>query len=1553
LKKRAKYILIAGSLAILFFGAMISLVLWAWNSAEGTRLLLKTVSLLSPVKIDAEKVDGRLRDELKLRGLSVRWAQGEVRVDLLHLNWQPAELWNRRVIVNDLFLGGVVFQDRGSEVKKPFFPAWPLAPFWLTRIQARIESFRLRGLVYRRPDREPLRLDQMLARGEWDGRSLAVQDLVLSGPWGNAEGAGKMGFGNPSLHLDLKGSFAHEYAVIERVAVKIFLEPGSKPDQAEGAIWISGQKKNIENLFLESELALAPEALTWRNLRFRRPDRKGTLQSEGSWNFAARPSLQGRLGFSELDLTPESGIPTNLFGELEIKGPLDDYRGRILLINKVKGWANTDLSGEIRGNLRGIIMPNLNASWLDGKVGGGLGFSWADAMVLEGKLQGKNLNPGGFDPEWPGELNLKLEGKIFLRDKGLSETTVTANFSESRVRDWRFTGETDAALKNDLWKISRLYLKGQGFVLQAEGVLQERVNLNARLTDLSRFIPGARGEISTAGWARYRNNRFSGVLQGQGKDLVRNDIRAEVFTAEFKLSESSQNVQPSFFLQGRLQNITAGNFRCRSLDLETKGSLKRHEAKITLHAEGGEIQSELSGGYEEGVWEGTLTGLTAKEAKGFWDLRGPAKIQWSPRKILLTPVILKGGQGEAVQIEGNLEPEPLTGDARVEWKRLDLARVNPWLGIGKLSGQSTGAIRAKAGKGGMQVSGTSTLNGTFAYEQVKAEGFSGRARCDWNEKGLSASVTLNLKEGGSWEARVSSEEGIKAKFPESGRIETNWEGIDHALLSPVFPSRLSLKGRSSGRAAGQWFPGFEFEAAGDVSVSRSEVKWQTAKNPISLALQKGGLKFSWREDRLQGDVALTLEDHGALRGTFELPLAAKIRPSFHSEEKLKIVLNGQLQEKGFLAALFPEKIIQSDGNLDLNFLAEGSWDHPRFRGTVRLADTTIRLTPGKEVGKGEPPPELFNLQVTTGSAVMKWGDGGLDSSFNLEFRNHGSLEGKLASSQAAQFSFPGNGQMEIIWGGVDLALLRPLGPKQLSLEGQAAGQIKGSWQSDFRLETAGDIKLAKGKLGWRMENGLISAGIDQGSVSFSWKGESLRGDLSLALEGYGSLQGNFHLAIPARVPFAIEPGGNVRAAFRGQVLENGLLTAFFPGTVQESSGKMHLDFQIDGTWEKPGMKGTAQLAEAGAFLPGLGIRVEGVSLRSQFLEDRIRIESFQARSGPGRIEGNGVVWLKNWEVQRYEGKIWGDRFLTLYLPDLRIQSSPKLEFQGGRKRLSVRGDVLLPEVLAQASSSPGMVHSSSDVVILDQPPAGPASYSLDMQVRIALGDRVTVKAGGLESRLTGNLDLKAKGIQTDQMTARGEIRVKEGTYTGYGLSLRIERGRLLFGEGPIDNPALDILALRREDILEGPSEIQVGIVILGNLQRPTVKLYSRPPMKDEDILSYLLEGRPYDRQRANLSLLMAGAQALLGGDSPGPVDKLKTLAGIDKVDIESQGGDLSRSMVTVGKYLTPKLYISYGYSLFNNEQVLRVRYKISKSWEVEAHRGIAAGADLYYRIDFF
>jgi translocation and assembly module TamB len=331
----------------------------------------------------------------------------------------------------------------------------------------------------------------------------------------------------------------------------------------------------------------------------------------------------------------------------------------------------------------------------------------------------------------------------------------------------------------------------------------------------------------------------------------------------------------------------------------------------------------------------------------------------------------------------------------------------------------------------------------------------------------------------------------------------------------------------------------------------------------------------------------------------------------------------------------------------------------------------------------------------------------------------------------------------------------------------------------------------------------------------------------------------------------------------------------------------------------------------------------------------------------------GTIWLKRWGMDRFEGNLKGEKFQTFYLPNLRIQSTPSLEFQGTPQKITVRGEILLPEVHISEVSAPGLARTSADVVMIDQPPDRKPGLSMDIQVRVILGDQIQLKTGGIDTRLAGKVELKILGLKPEEATARGEIRLTQGTYSGYGLGLRIDRGRFIYSGGPVDNPALDILAFRRADDLEKIYNIKVGLAIFGNLKKPNVKLYSQPVMKDEEILSYLLLGRPYDPKEGKTSLLLAGAAGLWAGDSIGVVDQLKGQVGIDTVDIQTGGGDLSRSMVTLGKYLTPQLYLSYGYSALNDEQLLKIRYRVSKNWEVETWRGNEMGVDLFYRIDFY
>ena len=151
MKKRAKHLLLGFSLAVLLLGAMVSLVFWAWNSAEGTRLLLKTVSFFSPVRIEAEKIQGRLRDELDLQGVSIRWAQGEIRADRLHLKWQPGGIMESPAHPERAFSerGDISGSRPGS--KETFLSGLAAGSFLAHPDPGRIDSFRIHEGAYRRP----------------------------------------------------------------------------------------------------------------------------------------------------------------------------------------------------------------------------------------------------------------------------------------------------------------------------------------------------------------------------------------------------------------------------------------------------------------------------------------------------------------------------------------------------------------------------------------------------------------------------------------------------------------------------------------------------------------------------------------------------------------------------------------------------------------------------------------------------------------------------------------------------------------------------------------------------------------------------------------------------------------------------------------------------------------------------------------------------------------------------------------------------------------------------------------------------------------------------------------------------------------------------------------------------------------------------------------------------------------------------------------------------------------------------------------------------------
>ncbi|MBI5446094.1 MAG: translocation/assembly module TamB, partial [Deltaproteobacteria bacterium] len=470
----------------------------------------------------------------------------------------------------------------------------------------------------------------------------------------------------------------------------------------------------------------------------------------------------------------------------------------------------------------------------------------------------------------------------------------------------------------------------------------------------------------------------------------------------------------------------------------------------------------------------------------------------------------------------------------------------------------------------------------------------------------------------------------------------------------------------------------------------------------------------------------------------------------------------------------------------------------------------------------------------------------------------------------------------------------------------------------------------------------------------------------LQLVEYGRASGAARLPIAARLPLRADREASLSAALDGEVRERGLLSALLPAFAQESHGELSFALGAGGTLGTPDLSGSVHLSRAGAYLPPAGIRLEDVSLSARLEGQRILVESFAAKSGPGRLEGTAELRLEGASVAACRADLRGERFLFANLPELRALATPALQIQGGGDTVSIRGDVAIPELLFRGRPQAATVEESEDVVFVDRWPEEERQRELpfDARVTVTLGKEVRVRARGIDARLEGSIEVVAR---EEEVQAYGTIRAVEGRYSTYGVSLPIERGRVFFA-GPTEAAALDVLAVRQED------EVRAGVTVTGTVERPVVSLYSEPAMPDSDVLAYIVLGHPLGQDREQANLVGRAAGFLLSGSQAMKLqNQLKQRLGIDvlaletrkvpapageepgaeeRVDGERQAA-LEEAVVRVGKQLTPKLFVSYGRGLFTGENLFKIRYELSKKWTVETQTGAqASGVDVFYQIQF-
>ena len=73
------------------------------------------------------------------------------------------------------------------------------------------------------------------------------------------------------------------------------------------------------------------------------------------------------------------------------------------------------------------------------------------------------------------------------------------------------------------------------------------------------------------------------------------------------------------------------------------------------------------------------------------------------------------------------------------------------------------------------------------------------------------------------------------------------------------------------------------------------------------------------------------------------------------------------------------------------------------------------------------------------------------------------------------------------------------------------------------------------------------------------------------------------------------------------------------------------------------------------------------------------------------------------------------------------------------------------------------------------------------------------------------------------------------------------------------------------------------------------------------------------------------------------------IVGLDDVGL-TQNADAGAELV-FGKFLSPRLYVSYGISLVDQINTLKLRYTIGDRWVLSAESGRESAGDIEFRIE--
>ncbi|MEM9255909.1 MAG: translocation/assembly module TamB domain-containing protein [Pseudomonadota bacterium] len=878
-----------------------------------------------------------------------------------------------------------------------------------------------------------------------------------------------------------------------------------------------------------------------------------------------------------------------------------------------------------------------------------------------------------------------------------------------------------------------------------------------------------------------------------------------------------------------------------------------------------------------------------------------------------------------------------------------------------------------------------TLSGDFSALQVQAESegspsLAGSGSVDVLDPNLPFTAELTVRDAENWALPLPDD------LPDALQIDRLHSPLKAQLRGSLEQQAVTVSGKAESTAYGP------INVAADVEFTAPQVRIRQ----LTLSQPDGKLAVD-----LSGDINLS----EATRWSLEVQLGAlalkPLLPDLQGAIAGSLQTSGRFEESAWTASLTN---VDLHGNIDSQ--------PARLNGSIHLQDG--RVAPGSDLSAAYNGAALDLVAATgaqsTGTLKVK-----IDDLGRWQDHSSGQVELRVQLPANGQDYALSGSATDLIWNDVNANSARiraSLNPERMSvddlrltlssvtLEGLAMSSVTLTGTGDpsqqrLRLQTSGDVSGQWQLLGsgdrtqWRGD--LSGSPLQMRLPTGSDLTATIKGKLVAAWPEGGELSGNLSLdAAPLRLVHPVTDGqpivmswdeasmqarlDSARLELQGQILGQGnealQLSLSLPiDTTAEMSGRLNLvDFDIAplgallpmleslsgtlrgelrwaGPLRDPASTGNLTLEDGSLRLAGNPTPLDNVSLQLNARGERATLTgSGTLGGGPVNVKGE----LLTGDALTLDLTVNGREHKVFYPPSVQLSVSENLRLTMTNDLLDISGNAVVHSGELKFEELPeGAVDLSPDVVVVDTTGTSLEQripFAIAMNLGVTIEDGFAITGSLVDSTVSGDLRLRRNPRQPLQLF--GSLNTAGGSLRAFDRVLAIKRGAVSFNGNP-DNPLVD---LRAERHITG-SNIVAGVHVYGALENDlSLDVYSDPATSPGDAMSYLIWGRALNTGQTGGNTVVAMSLAGSVVNRTSLVSAINDIPGLSDVAFGAEGDD-EDAAATVSGFIGQRLYLSYGFGIYEPINVLTARLFLQTRLWLEVVSRLENSVDLYYSFD--